>query len=55
MGGRGSRAFVAFDQRPDYDVQDGITTRCLGRSGIAYALGDVDTAVVSGRESFRMA
>ena len=55
MGGRSSRTFVVFDRRPDYDVQGGITARHLGRSRIAYALGDVDTAVVSGRESFRVA
>ena len=40
--------------RPEADGFDGVSTWHLGPSGIAYRLGDVDSALVSADEAFRV-
>jgi len=50
--------FASHSTRPTFEGGegfDGITSWHLGRSGIAYSLGDVDAALVAADESFRVA
>jgi len=50
--------FANHNVRPTFESGegfDGITSWHIGRSGIAYSLGDVDAALVAADESFRVA